>query len=141
VNARPAATLLLSSVGMIWNTPPTKSRHSIHDLRRSPGFWAAMTGASSLVIGKALGHLDPSSTAIYARLNLDPVRVAVDAATGAMQKVVDVDRHAQEPQGAAEPPQHRKWSKAGKAQAGCTTSNGAKTLEPGHAGKARSRFR
>jgi integrase len=59
----------------------------IHDLRRSLGSWAAMTGASTLVIGKALGHLDPSSTAIYARLNLDPVRVAIDTATSAMQQI------------------------------------------------------
>jgi integrase len=69
----------------------------IHDLRRSLGSWAAMTGASTLVIGKALGHLDPSSTAIYARLNLDPVRVAIDAATDAMQKIVE----AAEPKDAA----------------------------------------
>ena len=62
----------------------------IHDLRRSLGSWAAMTGASTLVIGKALGHRDPSSTAVYARLNIDPVRVAVDAATDAMQRAVDV---------------------------------------------------
>ena len=62
----------------------------IHDLRRSFGSWAAMTGASSLVIGKALGHLDPSSTAIYSRMNLDPVRVAVDAATKAMQQLAEV---------------------------------------------------
>jgi len=67
----------------------------IHDLRRSFGSWAAMTGASALIIGKALGHLDPSSTAIYARLNLDPVRAAVDAATGAMQKVVETAKQKQ----------------------------------------------
>jgi integrase len=44
----------------------------IHDLRRSLGSWAAMTGASTLIVGKALGHLDQQATAIYARLNLDP---------------------------------------------------------------------
>ena len=40
--------------------------------------------ASLAIIGKSLGHLDPATTAIYARLNLDPVRVAVDEATDAM---------------------------------------------------------
>jgi integrase len=68
----------------------------IHDLRRSLGSWAAMTGASTLIIGKALGHLDPSSTAIYARLNLDPVRIAVDAATNAMQQVAKTPRKGRE---------------------------------------------
>jgi integrase len=56
----------------------------MHDLRRSLGSWAAMTGASTLVIGKTLGHLDPAATAIYARLHLDPVRASVDAAAQAI---------------------------------------------------------
>ena len=59
----------------------------IHDLRRSLGSWAAMTGASTLIIGKALGHLDQQATAIYARLNLDPVRLSVNAALAAMLAV------------------------------------------------------
>lgn len=56
----------------------------IHDLRRTLGSWQAMTGASSLVIGKSLGHKNQRSTAIYARLNLDPVRASVNTATVAM---------------------------------------------------------
>lgn len=57
----------------------------IHDLRRSLGSWQAAAGASLSVIGKSLGHRDGSqATAIYARLNLDPVRASVDTAVAAM---------------------------------------------------------
>jgi integrase len=56
----------------------------LHDLRRTLGSWMAAAGASLHVIGKTLGHSSPKSTAIYARLNLDPVREAVATATDAM---------------------------------------------------------
>ena len=56
----------------------------IHDLRRSLGSWQAATGASLSMIGKTLGHKNVSTTAIYARLNLDPVRGAMETATRAM---------------------------------------------------------
>jgi integrase len=56
----------------------------LHDLRRTLGSWQASTGASLIVIGKTLGHLNASTTQIYARLNLDPVRGAVQKATDAM---------------------------------------------------------
>lgn len=56
----------------------------IHDLRRTLGSWQARTGASLLIIGKSLNHISPQSTAIYARLDLDPVRASVEKATKAM---------------------------------------------------------
>lgn len=56
----------------------------IHDLRRSLGSWQAVTGASGYIIGKSLGHKSQQATAIYARLNLDPVRESVERATEAM---------------------------------------------------------
>jgi integrase len=56
----------------------------MHDLRRTLGSWQAATGASLPVIGKTLGHQNQATTAIYARLNIDPVRAAVDTAVGAM---------------------------------------------------------
>ncbi|MEJ8813370.1 site-specific integrase [Variovorax ureilyticus] len=56
----------------------------IHDLRRTLGSWQARTGSSLVLIGKSLNHQDPQSTAIYARLDLDPVRESVDRATSAM---------------------------------------------------------
>jgi integrase len=59
----------------------------LHDLRRTLGSWAAAGGSSLLVIGKALGHIDPKTTETYARLNIDPIRVAVDGAVNAMLAV------------------------------------------------------
>jgi integrase len=56
----------------------------LHDLRRTLGSWQAASGASLPIIGKSLGHSDVNTTAIYARLDLDPVRQAVTAATTAM---------------------------------------------------------
>jgi len=56
----------------------------IHDLRRSLGSWQAKTGASMAIIGKSLNHKSVSTTAIYARLDLDPVRDSVNRATSAM---------------------------------------------------------
>jgi integrase len=57
---------------------------TIHDLRRSMGSYLAITGASLPVIGKMLGHTQPSTTAVYSRLSLDPVRASVDKAVDAM---------------------------------------------------------
>ena len=56
----------------------------IHDLRRTLGSWQAKQGASLAIIGKSLNHKNPSTTAIYARLDLDPVRDSVNSATSAM---------------------------------------------------------
>ena len=56
----------------------------IHDLRRTLGSWQAKTGASLAIIGKSLNHKSQQTTAIYARLDLDPVRQSVNLATAAM---------------------------------------------------------
>lgn len=56
----------------------------IHDLRRTLGSWQAKNGASLVVIGKSLNHKSQQATAIYARLDLDPVRESVNTATKAM---------------------------------------------------------
>ena len=56
----------------------------IHDLRRTMGSWQAKTGASLPVIGKSLNHKSQTTTAIYARLDLDPVRSAMEKAAAAM---------------------------------------------------------
>ncbi len=58
----------------------------IHDLRRTLGSWQAKTCASLAIIGKSLNHKNQSTTAIYARLDLDPVRAAVNTATTAMME-------------------------------------------------------
>ena len=56
----------------------------IHDLRRTLGSWQAKQGASLAIIGKSLNHKNQNTTAIYARLDLDPIRESVNAATSAM---------------------------------------------------------
>lgn len=56
----------------------------IHDLRRTLGSWQAMGGSSMIVIGGSLGHKSTSATRVYARLQNDPIRQSVDAATAAM---------------------------------------------------------
>jgi len=56
----------------------------IHDLRRTLGSWLACAGFSLPMIGKALNHTNPSSTAIYARLALDPVRTMLEANAAVM---------------------------------------------------------
>ena len=61
-----------------------KNAVRIHDLRRTLGSWAAMTGASLPIIGKALGHKNVATTAIYARLGDAPVRQGVNTAAAAI---------------------------------------------------------
>ncbi len=56
----------------------------LHDLRRTLGSWQALLGGSLNVIGKSLGHKNLATTQVYARLQLDPVRQSVNAATEAM---------------------------------------------------------
>ncbi len=58
----------------------------MHDLRRSLGSWQARTGASLVIIGKTLNHQSPQSTHVYARLDSDPVRQAMETAVTAMQQ-------------------------------------------------------
>lgn len=68
----------------------------LHDLRRTLGSWQAATGANSYMIGHTLGHKSSQSTAIYARLNLDPVRDSVEKATQAMLQALGRDRKSAE---------------------------------------------
>jgi len=63
----------------------------LHDLRRTLGSWQAATGANSYMIGQTLGHKSSQSTAVYARLNFDPVRDAVERATQAMLQTIKRD--------------------------------------------------
>jgi integrase len=59
----------------------------IHDLRRTLGSWAAAGGVSLPIIGAAMGHHDWTTTQIYARLNLDSVRGAIEATVQTMLTV------------------------------------------------------
>ena len=60
----------------------------IHDLRRTLGSWLVAAGASLPLIGKALNHSQPATTAIYARLQLDPVRQALEDNAATMLGVI-----------------------------------------------------
>jgi len=66
----------------------------IHDLRRTLGSWQAKTGASLAIIGKSLNHKNQNTTAIYARLDLDPVRDSVNTATSAMMTAAGLKNSA-----------------------------------------------
>ncbi len=66
----------------------------IHDLRRTLGSWQAKTGASLAIIGKSLNHKNQNTTAIYARLDLDPVRDSVNKATSAMLSAAGLKQSA-----------------------------------------------
>ena len=57
----------------------------IHDLRRTLGSYQTITGASSTIVGKTLGHKSPEATAVYARLNLDPIRSSMEKAVEAIK--------------------------------------------------------
>ncbi len=71
----------------------------LHDLRRSLGSWQAALGTSLAIIGSGLGHQDLKSTAIYSRLNVEPVRKAIEQATDAMLQAANGGPgHAEETQ-------------------------------------------
>jgi integrase len=56
----------------------------LHDIRRTVGSWMAAGGVSLPIIGRALGHKTPQATAIYARLDVNPVRRSLEQAQRAM---------------------------------------------------------
>jgi integrase len=63
-----------------------------HDLRRTVGSWLAGSGESLHLIGKVLNHRDVSTTAIYARLNLNPVRQALERHASKMLEAAEPQR-------------------------------------------------
>jgi integrase len=73
-----------TSANYIAEHPKIFSDLRLHDLRRTLGSWQAATGASLPIIGASLGHSSLEATQVYARLDLDPIRLAVNRATDAM---------------------------------------------------------
>lgn len=74
----------------------------IHDLRRTLGSWLVAAGASLPLIGKALNHSQAATTQIYARMQLDPVRLALDANATKMLTMIaaaEQRRHEEETAG------------------------------------------
>lgn len=57
----------------------------IHDIRRTVGSYMAIQGVSPTIIGKALGHRSTQSTAVYARLTQNPVRLALENMQAALE--------------------------------------------------------
>ena len=56
----------------------------IHDIRRTAGSWAATNGVNSQTITKILGHKSQQSAEPYTRMDLDPVRQALNTITAQM---------------------------------------------------------
>ena len=63
----------------------------LHDLRRTMGSWQAGTGANLSVIGRSLNHKSTQTTAIYARLWMEPVRNAMEVTTTAMLEAARIE--------------------------------------------------
>jgi len=61
----------------------------LQDLRRTMGSFQTITGASTAIVGKTLGHKNPNSTAVYARMHLDPVRESMETSVAAMETPVE----------------------------------------------------
>lgn len=61
----------------------------MHDLRRTMASYQAILGSSMNIIGKSLGHRSIQATAVYARLNLSPVRDSMQKATNEIFKLSD----------------------------------------------------
>ncbi|MBV5306437.1 MAG: site-specific integrase [Desulfobulbaceae bacterium] len=61
----------------------------LHDLRRTMGSYQTISGASTAIVGKTLGHKSPASTAVYARMTLDPVRESMEKAVALMKTPVE----------------------------------------------------
>lgn len=85
-----------------WNRIRTKAKIldvRLHDLRRTVGSWLSGSGESLQLIGKVLNHSNISTTRIYARLNLDPVRTALEQ--NANKMLLTVQKHCEKKNGAS----------------------------------------
>jgi site-specific recombinase XerD len=60
----------------------------IHDLRHTFASTAVAAGQGLSMIGKLLGHTQVATTARYAHLAADPVKVAVDRVAGAIASAI-----------------------------------------------------
>ena len=68
----------------------------VHDLRRTLGSWMAAGGDSLLLIGRTLNHSQLKTTEIYARLQLDPIRAALQANAEKMLTIAAGDMNVME---------------------------------------------
>jgi integrase len=63
----------------------------IHDLRHTFASTAVAAGQGLPIIGKLLGHTQVQTTARYAHLAADPVRVAADQVSGQIASLLNED--------------------------------------------------
>jgi hypothetical protein len=63
---------------------PDAADRRLHDLRRTMGSWQAETGANLSVIGRSLNRKSTQTTAIYARLRMEPDRRSIETAASAI---------------------------------------------------------
>lgn len=57
-----------------------------HDMRHTIATWMVDCGISKEIIAKLLGHQDTSSTDIYAKVNVNPVRAALEIGAKAIEQ-------------------------------------------------------
>lgn len=69
----------------------TDVRH--HDLRRTLGSWLVAQGHSLPLIGKTLNHSNVSTTQVYARLQVDAVRAALESNATKMLSIAERGTH------------------------------------------------
>jgi integrase len=68
-----------------------------HDLRRTLGSYQAITGASLAIIGAALGHSNPTTTQVYARLTNNAVAESVTKATAYIEAIEAAAKPVEKP--------------------------------------------
>jgi len=60
-----------------------------HDLRRTLGSYMALNNSSLQIIGKTLGHSGTSQTKIYARLNVERLKIEMEKATDSILENIE----------------------------------------------------
>jgi len=84
----------------------------IHNLRRTAASWLAINGSNLPVIQQMLSHKSLSSTQVYAKLSVAPVRLALDDQAGRMLGPVAaplVSNHAMRPPQQTSDEQRQEW--------------------------------
>jgi integrase len=77
----------LADVSSAWTRIRTRAGVpdvTVHDLRRTAGSWITVNYKSLPVVGRVLNHKRSASTEPYARLLLDPIRMALEDHAGLM---------------------------------------------------------
>ena len=69
------------SAGLDWAT--------LHILRHSFASFGAGSGLGLPIIGRLLGHRDASTTARYAKVDIDPARIAADRISGGIEAALN----------------------------------------------------